>query len=306
MGDESDNKEAMGAEDSKDAGKKAGKGGGDRSASAKAFYRAMYAGAEPDPEDFGMSVRGEEKNSGPCSNCARLQAEVTELEKRTLEAENHYKRLLADFENYRKRVAREKDEFAAVGMQRAVEAILPALDDMDMAKTRLKPDMTAQSMMDSLTMVYNRFNRCLEQIGIKQLEVIGEMFDPVFHEPVQQIPTKKVADGAVYQQLRPGYMFGEKVLRPSLVNVATADGAEDSEDEVEPSAAAATSEPEEAAAADTSIEESWNGDEENMESRTQDLPIVDVTADLNAKLFDEKEEAEEVEAEAETETAKEE
>lgn len=302
MGDESDNKEVTDDKESKEGGKKAGKGGGDRSASAKAFYRAMYAGAEPDPEDFGMSVRGEEKNSGPCANCARLQSEVTELEKRTLEAENHYKRLLADFENYRKRVAREKDEFAAVGMQRAVEAILPALDDMDMAKTRLKPDMTAQSMMDSLTMVYNRFNRCLEQIGIKQLEVIGEMFDPVFHEPVQQIPTKKVADGAVYQQLRPGYMFGEKVLRPSLVNVATADGAEDSEEEVvEPIAAVAESEPEEATAVDNSIEESWNGDEENLESRTQDLPIVDVTADLNAKLFDEREEAEEVEADAASE-----
>ncbi|MDZ4835437.1 MAG: nucleotide exchange factor GrpE [Candidatus Melainabacteria bacterium] len=295
MGDESDNKEATGAEDSKDGGKKAGKGGVDRSASAKAFYRAMYAGAEPDPEDFGMSVRGEER-TGPCPTCARLQAEVTELEKRTQEAENHYKRLLADFENYRKRIAREKDEFAAVGMQRAVEAILPALDDMDMAKTRLKPDMTSAAMMDSLTMVYNRFNRCLEQIGIKQLEVIGEMFDPVYHEPVQQIPTKAVADGAVYQQLRPGYMFGEKVLRPTLVNVATADGAPDIDEEpILPASAAAVATEEKAGDVSVVDDGGWD-QEENTESRTQDLPVVDVTADLNAKLFEEKEEVEEVES----------
>jgi molecular chaperone GrpE len=288
MGDESDNKEATGAEDSIDGGKKPAKSGGDRSASAKAFYRAMYAGAEPDPEDFGMSVRGDEQK-GPCPTCSRLQAEVAELEKRTQEAENHYKRLLADFENYRKRIAREKDEFAAVGMQRAVEAILPALDDMDMAKTRLKPDMTAAAMMDSLTMVYNRFNRCLEQIGIKQLEVIGEMFDPVYHEPVQQIPTKAVADGAVYQQLRPGYMFGEKVLRPSLVNVATATGAPDDEEPLVPSSAVATTD---AIDAVPDTADSNGGDEGIGESRTQDLPIVDVTADLEAKLFDEKDEAE--------------
>ncbi|MBX3074200.1 nucleotide exchange factor GrpE [Candidatus Obscuribacterales bacterium] len=275
MGDESENKESL------DAGESSRKGGKqDRSSSAKAFYRAMYAGAEPDPEDYGMSTKDEPEqrgNSGPCPNCTRIQQDMEGLEKRTLEAENHYKRMAADFENYRKRVAREKEEFSANGIQRAIEAILPALDDMDMAKTKLSADMDSKAMMESLNMVYNRFNRCLEQIGIKQLAVIGEMFDPVYHEPVQQVPSKAVPDGAVVHQLRPGYMFGDKVLRPSLVNVATSDGAEDIEE--------APAQVDEAAATDEVQE-----DEGEPGSRTQDLPIVDVTADLEAKVFEDKDE----------------
>lgn len=266
MGDESGNKESLdGGESSRKGGKQ------DRSSSAKAFYRAMYAGADPDPDDYGMSAKEEPQRSGPCPNCSRLQQDMEALEKRTLEAENHYKRMAADFENYRKRIAREKEEFAANGIQRAIEAILPALDDMDMAKTKLSADLDSAAMMESLNMVYNRFNRCLEQIGIKQLEVIGEMFDPVYHEPVQQVPSRAVPDGAVVHQLRPGYMFGEKVLRPSLVNVATSDGVEE--------------EPAAASAADVE-----NLEEEEPGSRTQDLPIVDVTADLDAKVFEGKDE----------------
>lgn len=270
MGDESKNEESL------DAGESSRKGGKqDRSSSAKAFYRAMYAGAEPDPEDYGMGTKEEPQRSGPCPNCTRIQQDMEALEKRTLEAENHYKRMAADFENYRKRVAREKEEFSANGIQRAIEAILPALDDMDMAKTKLSADMDAKAMMDSLNMVYNRFNRCLEQIGIKQLAVIGEMFDPVYHEPVQQVPSKAVPDGAVVHQLRPGYMFGDKVLRPSLVNVATSDGAEDIEE---------TPAQAEEVASDVQDDEGEPG------SRTQDLPIVDVTADLEAKVFEDKDE----------------
>jgi molecular chaperone GrpE len=318
MGDESDqNKSESGDAEAKEGGRKAK---GERNAQAKAFYRAMYAGAEPDPEDFGMQApkedepQGQQKKSdGPCAMCARLQSEMEVLEKRTLEAENHYKRMAADFENFRKRVAREKEEFSANGVQRAIEAILPALDDMDLAKSKLSADMDAASIMDSLNMVYNRFNRCLEQIGIKQLEVIGKMFDPQYHEPVQQIPTNDVPDGAVVHQLRPGYMFHDKVLRPSLVNVATAFSGEDEtlemgyeggnsedagtghEQDREQSGAYGEEEGTYSEEAGYESEEavpdsSHAGYDDEQVGLTQDLPVVDVTADLEARLFEEQEE----------------
>lgn len=204
-------------------GKRKKAGGDSRNAAAKAFYRAMYAGAEPDPEDFGL---GDQGGGDPktCAFCERLQSDLQQVEEKAAEAEKFHKRLAADFENYRKRMQREKDEFSALGIQRAIETILPALDDMDMAKQKLNADMDSQAILDSLNLVYSRFARCLEQIGIKQLEVIGEQFDPKFHEPVQQVVTNEVPDGSIYQQLRPGYMIGDKVLRPTLVNVATNDG----------------------------------------------------------------------------------
>lgn len=200
--------------------------GGDRNA-AKAFYRAMYAGAEPDPEDFGIKVDKEEEyaareRAATEALAKRMEGEMAELEKKAADAESLNKRLAADFDNYRKRMAREREEFQALGIQKAIETMLPALDDMDLAKANLSKTQDPKAMLDSLNMVYNRFAKCLEMIGIKQLDVIGTPFDPKFHEPVQQIVTAEVPDGAVVHQLRPGYLFNDKVLRPSLVNVATA------------------------------------------------------------------------------------
>ena len=108
---------------------------------AKAFYRAMYAGEEPAPEDFGMKGAApapESHHSGPCPNCSRLEAQNEEMTASKNESDNHYKRLLADFENYRKRLDREREEFSGQGIQKAVEGILPALDDMDRAKPQAK------------------------------------------------------------------------------------------------------------------------------------------------------------------------
>lgn len=218
-------------EDSTGGGQGGGKrkkaGGDSRNAAAKAFYRAMYAGAEPDPEEYGLGDQGASGDPKTCAFCERLQSDLQQVEEKAAEAEKFHKRLAADFENYRKRMQRERDEFSALGIQRAIETILPALDDMDMAKQKLNADMDSQAILDSLNLVYSRFARCLEQIGIKQLEVIGEPFDPKFHEPVQQVVTNEVPDGSIYQQLRPGYMYGDKVLRPTLVNVATSSGDEE-------------------------------------------------------------------------------
>ena len=187
----------------------------------------MYAGAEPDPEDFGMKVDKEEEyaareRAATEALAKRMEGEMAELEKKAADAESLNKRLAADFDNYRKRMAREREEFQALGIQKAIETMLPALDDMDLAKANLGKTSDPKAMLDSLNMVYNRFTKCLEMIGIKQLDVIGTPFDPKFHEPVQQIVTAEVPDGAVFQQLRPGYIYNDKVLRPSLVNVATA------------------------------------------------------------------------------------
>ena len=200
-------------------------GKGDKNA-MKAFYRAMYAGADPDPDDFGIKVEKEQEGGGARSGAnsaeiEHMQMQLDEMEKRCQEAENLYKRMAADFENYRKRMQKEKEEFAAVGIQKAIEALLPALDDMDLAVTKLTDDLDSKSIIESLNMVYKRFAKCLEQIGITQLDVIGEQFDPRFHEPVQQIVNNDVPEGSIVHQLRPGYQFNDKILRPSLVNVAT-------------------------------------------------------------------------------------
>ncbi|HEY9715536.1 MAG TPA: nucleotide exchange factor GrpE, partial [Chroococcales cyanobacterium] len=75
--------------------------------------------------------------------------------------------------------------------------------------------------LSSFDLVFNRFTKCMEGLGIKQMEVVGEQFDPRLHEPVQEIETQEYPDNAVVHELRRGYMIKDKVLRPTLVNVAS-------------------------------------------------------------------------------------
>ncbi|HEY9678134.1 MAG TPA: nucleotide exchange factor GrpE [Drouetiella sp.] len=201
---------------------------------AKAFYRAMYAGEEVAPDDFGIDGGGPptassggggggsgRDHSGPCPNCSRMEAQLAEAEKQKNEAENFYKRIAADFENYRRRLDRERDEFQGVGVQKAVEQILPALDDMDRAKSSLQNVTDPKALLDSLNLVFSRFAKCLEATGVKVMDVVGQPFDPRLHEPVQEVETQEFPDGAVALELRRGYTYKDKVLRPALVNVAS-------------------------------------------------------------------------------------
>ncbi len=212
----------------------------DRNDRAKAFFRAMYAGGEPDPDQFGIDVGQKQAQSDSVSQAAiaHLEGQLKEAEQRATDAESLYKRMAADFDNFRKRMEREREEFQSIGMQRAFEAILPALDDLDMASSRLNENTDSKVMFDSMKMVFTRLNRCLEQIGIKKMVVVGQPFDPRVHEPVQEIATREVEPGAVVHELRAGWNFKEKTLRPALVNVATAP----SEDEAAAPASEASSE----------------------------------------------------------------
>jgi len=189
---------------------------------AKAFFRALHAGADDLP-DLGITggPQGEEPSQqGPCRNCKFLESEVAEAKQKLQESENLYKRMMADFENFRRRMDREREELLAVGIQRTVENLLPALDDMDRASTSLNADIPAEKVLDSVKLVFNRLTRCLESLGVKPLNVVGEHFDPMYHEPVQEIETTEVPNGAVVHELRRGYTLNDKVIRPALVNVA--------------------------------------------------------------------------------------
>lgn len=202
------------------------KGAGGRMSAAKAFYRAMYAGEDAAPEDFGMDM-GRPAGQGQSSaadmqRIKDLEQQVAELEAKGTETETHMKRLAADFENYRRRTEKEREEFAANGALRAIEAILPAMDDLDRAQQSLNVNMEAKAILDAFKLCANSFTRCLEGIGAKPIVVIGEPFDPRLHEPVQEIKTNEYPDSTVIHELRRGFMFKDRVLRPALVNVTAA------------------------------------------------------------------------------------
>ena len=211
---------------------------------AKAFYRAIYAGEEADAEKYGMKVETINKQNsetGSCVNCDQLASEFEQAQAKTAEIEGLYKRMAADFDNYRKRIEREREDLVSIGVQKAVEALLPALDDLDRAQANFNNNSELANVLESIKLISARFSKCLEQLGIKPLEPIGQHFDPRLHEPVQKIATTEVPEGTVVHDLRRGYALGEKVIRPTLVNVASA-GNSDQESDDQPQASADSAE----------------------------------------------------------------
>ncbi|MBY0356885.1 MAG: nucleotide exchange factor GrpE [Candidatus Obscuribacterales bacterium] len=182
---------------------------------AKAFFRAMYAGEEA-PADESTGEEG--LDSRQLKEFAQALATA---EQKATEAEGLYKRMAADFENFRRRVEREREEYANVGSRRTLEALMPALDDLDRAMAYLSPEVPVDKVIESLQLVATRIFSCLEQAGLKRIDTKGALFDPRFHEPVQQIETTEFPDGAITQELRGGYLLADKVVRPALVNVAS-------------------------------------------------------------------------------------
>ncbi len=129
--------------------------------------------------------------------------------------------MAADFDNYRRRMEREREESVALGVKKAAEAMMPALDDLDRAMMYLNLETPAAKLLESFNLVTNRILHSLDQVGLKPIVAVGAQFDPKYHEPVQQIETAEYADGTVINELRRGYMLHDKVVRPALVNVAS-------------------------------------------------------------------------------------
>lgn len=189
---------------------------GSRMDAAKAFFRAMYAGDEPQTQQSTSS-------EGDSRRVKELEVQVGQLEQKAAEAENLYRRMAADFDNFRRRMDRDREELGNAGIRKVMDAIIPALDDLDRALTYLNPETPADKVIESFKLVANRVTQCLETAGLKRLQTVGEQFDPRFHEPVQQIPTADHVDGSIMHELRGGYVLGERVIRPAMVTVAQND-----------------------------------------------------------------------------------
>lgn len=138
------------------------------------------------------------------------------------EAEARVMRLQADFDNFRKRTLREKEELSQFASQRVITALLPILDDFDRAIGAAKANSELQeSYLTGLDMIYRQLWSVLQKEGLEEIEALGLTFDPNFHEAVMTCQAINEADdNTVAQVLRKGYKIKEKVIRAAMVQVA--------------------------------------------------------------------------------------
>lgn len=134
---------------------------------------------------------------------------------------NQYLRLAADFDNFRKRQAQERETLLKYGAEESLKKLIEVLDNFDRAKQAISNTDDIQQVKDSFDVLYNQLFDNLSKLGLEVIQAQGQEFDPNFHEAVMQTPSSEYPENHVIMELQKGYKLGEKVLRPTLVNVAT-------------------------------------------------------------------------------------
>ena len=151
--------------------------------------------------------------------------QLAELKDLAAKADEHWQRLLrtsADFENFKKRAAREKQDAIKFANESLLQKLVPVLDNFDMAlsATQAAQGDAAQSLQTGINMIYQQLKNTLGEAGLEEVDAAGKAFDPNLHEAVSQKESADVPEGTVVQQLRKGYKLRERLLRPASVVVA--------------------------------------------------------------------------------------
>ena len=128
-------------------------------------------------------------------------------------------RLMADFDNFRRRVARDREELVKRANEDLVESMLPALDAMDIAM-RQRPA-GDDPFAKGIAMVFDLFRKALADAGLEAVDAAGKDFDPQFHEAIVYTPSPSVPEGGVIEQTRRGYTLNGRLLRPAQVVVSS-------------------------------------------------------------------------------------
>ncbi|MDE6139176.1 MAG: nucleotide exchange factor GrpE [Candidatus Gastranaerophilales bacterium] len=134
-----------------------------------------------------------------------------------------YIRLAADFDNYRKRQEAERENLIKFGTESALKSMLEVLDNFERGQKALEGVEDCEKVKESFNLVHKQVCEALTKMGLEEIKAIGEEFDPNFHEAVMQTPTSEHPEHTVITELQKGYKMGDKVLRPTLVNVAAAE-----------------------------------------------------------------------------------
>jgi molecular chaperone GrpE len=148
-----------------------------------------------------------------------------ELKTRAAKADENWERLLrttADFDNFKKRAARERTEAVQFANASLLQKLLPVLDSFEMALAALQTtkDEKSSSLQAGIAMVQSQLKSILAEAGLEEIDATGKVFDPAQHEAVSQQDTDDVPEGRVVQQIRKGYKLRERLLRPAAAVVA--------------------------------------------------------------------------------------
>jgi molecular chaperone GrpE len=167
--------------------------------------------------------QAEESNQEICFSPEEMQQTMKMVEEKNQlleEMTDRYKRLQADFDNFRRRTKIEKEELAQVITETVVVKLLPIIDNFDRARS-IGSTQDAPAILEGVELIYKQFMATLEKLDIQPIAAVGSAFDPNLHEAVMTAPDENCPDGTILAEFQRGYTLGAKAIRPSMVKVST-------------------------------------------------------------------------------------
>lgn len=162
-----------------------------------------------------------EEASEETDNKEEKTEEVNPLQEKYDALNNQYIRLAADFDNYRKRQEQEKEALLKYGAENTLKKMIEVLDNFERGIKAIETVEDCEKVKECYLLAYKNFTDVLTKAGLETIKAEGETFDPNFHEAVMQTPSSEHPEHTIIAELQKGYKLGDKVLRPTLVNVAT-------------------------------------------------------------------------------------
>lgn len=151
-----------------------------------------------------------------------LLREIEGLKSQLEERTGQYMRLTADFENFRKRTAKEREELELRIRCDTIRELLPVIDNFERARSFIKPQTDGElNLHKSYQGIYRQLVDSLKRLGVVKMRPEGQEFDPNLHEAVMREPSNEHPEGTVLEQLQDGYLLGDRVLRHAMVKVAS-------------------------------------------------------------------------------------
>ncbi|MHA7962706.1 nucleotide exchange factor GrpE [Paenibacillus sp. CAU 1782] len=145
---------------------------------------------------------------------------LEELQKQVEEGQQRYLRAQADFDNFRRRTIKEKEELAQYASAKLIGQLLPIVDNFERAIAAAETGSDLESFTKGVEMIFRQLNQSLEGEGLKVMETVGQPFNPEFHQAIMQVESDEHEEGIVVEEVQKGYMLKEKVIRPAMVKVS--------------------------------------------------------------------------------------
>ena len=154
------------------------------------------------------------------ANVKALELEIEKQKELAEEANDRYKRLLAEFENARAREAKEATKMYDIGAKEILEKLLPVVDNFERAVDAIPEDAKGGATEQGVIMIYKQMMKALEDMGVTPMNAVGTQFDPNLHNAVMHVEDEDQEENVVVEEMQKGYMYKDTVLRYSMVKVA--------------------------------------------------------------------------------------